>query len=119
MVGKSPLEIRVPYGNHTVKVDLQGFESGTRSLNLVSEAMSVPFELRKAVVRGKVALFGVPGSSVDIDGSPAGTIPFQVKLDEGSHTFTVKLPSGETFTTPRDVRFGSDGRPVTINLTTP
>ena len=119
VLGKAPIEKRVPYGTHTVKVELEGFEPASRSLNVVSETMSVPFELRAATMRGRVALFGVQGSTVDIDGSAGGRVPFQIALEEGTHMFKVTLPSGETFTTSREIRFGSDGRTATVNLSSP
>ena len=98
---------------------MDGFEPSSKTYNVVSESMTVSFELRAAAVTGKVAFFGVTGSKVDIDGSPAGQIPFQMSLQEGRHMFKVTLANGQTFTTPREIRFGADGKTLTVNLSAP
>jgi len=98
---------------------MEGFESFSKAYNVASDERSVTFELRPASVTGKVAFFGEPGSKVEIDGSPADVIPFQVSLEEGMHMFKVTLPSGDTFNASRDIRFGADGKTLTVNLSAP
>jgi hypothetical protein len=118
-IGLAPADQRVPYGRHTIRVEKKGFETHSQAYNVVSDPMSVTFELRAAAVTGKVAFFGVTGSKVKIDGSPAGEIPFPMSLQEGTHMFEVTLPAGDTFTTSRDIRFGTDGKMLTVNLSAP
>ncbi len=118
-VGRAPLDRLLPHGEHTVRVELPGYKSDARAVRLAAERLAVSFELRPEVKLGKVAVFGVPQSRVSIDGSFVGTVPLQTQLSEGSHAFSVEMPDGQTFQTVQEVRFGSDGRPVTINLSSP
>ena len=107
------------HGSHTVRVELKGYKGDARAIQLASDRLAVSFELRAEVATGKVALFGTPNSTVSVDGIHEGTIPFQIALNEGTHVFKVTLPNGETFSTSKEIRFGTDGRAVTINLSSP
>ncbi len=118
-VGKAPLDRRIAHGSHTVRVEMPGYTSDARAIQLASDSMAVSFELRAELARGRVALFGVANSTVSIDGAQGGVVPFQVTLSEGTHVFQVTLPSGESFSTSRDIRFGTDGRTLTVNLASP
>jgi hypothetical protein len=117
-LGTAPRDTQVGFGRHTVRVEKPGYKGQSRVI-MVESDLALPFELQAEVATGRVAVFGEPQSTVSEGGNQLGTIPFQVVLGEGMHRFKVTLPSGESFTTTQDIRFGTDGRAVTINLSAP
>ncbi len=116
-VGTTPTSTTVAYGSHTVKIDMDGYEGSTRSVDVQTRSLSVPFQL-KAVggATGRVNLFGTTGSVVYDGSTKLGTIPVTAQLTEGPHTFKVVLPDGSSYSVTRNVQFPDGGRPVNIPL---
>ncbi len=113
--GSSPLSAELEYGMHTIRVELGGYTSEARTIDVEVPEMAVPFELKPLVVTGTVNIFGPTGSTVLVDGTQVGKIPTSVKLTEGTHTFRVETSEGTSFTRSQDVRFDS-GTTVSVTL---
>ena len=58
---------------------------------------------------------GRVGDQLEVDGKAVGQLPAKVDLTEGSHTFTLRGPSGE-FTVSREVVLGPDGQTTILHL---
>ena len=115
-VGTTPTSATVAYGNHTVKLSLDGYESTTRTVDVKTGSLSVPFQLKSTATTGRVNLFGTTGSVVYDGSTKLGTIPVTAQLSEGTHTFKVVLPDGSSYSVTRNVQFPDGGRPVNIPL---
>ena len=121
-VGKSPISTDQPYGLHTVRVELDGYKTDARTVDLQTSSMAVPFELRPVVVTGKVNILGgggTSGAALYVDGNRVGQLPATANLSEGTHTFKVELADGTSFTRILNIRFEVPGRPVTVTLEAP
>ena len=122
VVGKAPTTTSQPYGLHTVRVELDGYKTDARTVDLQTSSMAVPFELRAVVVTGKVNILGGAGTSgaaLFVDGARVGQLPGTANLSEGTHSFKVELPDGTSFTRVLNIRFEVPGRPVTVTLESP
>ncbi|MCK6504779.1 PEGA domain-containing protein [Myxococcota bacterium] len=114
-VGRSPLSTDLGYGMHTIRVELGGYSSEQRTIDVQVPEMAVPFELKPTVVTGTVNIFGPTGATVLVDGAQVGKIPTSVKLTEGSHAFEVRTTDGSSFSRSQDVRFDG-GTTVSVTL---
>jgi len=118
-IGRSPITTDLDYGMHTVRVEMAGYKSDARAVDVQVADMSVPFELRPVVVSGDVNIFGATGSRVFVDDNPVGNLPTTARLSEGKHSFRVVTEDGSSFTLSREVRFDVPGRAVTVVLSEP
>lgn len=114
-IGRTPVSTEVTYGTHAVRIELGGYASEQRSLNLSSPELAASFELKPLVVSGTVNIFGPTGATVLVDGAQVGKIPTSVKLTEGAHSFEVRTADGTTYSSSRDIRFNG-GSTVTVTL---
>lgn len=114
-VGRSPVSTEITMGAHSVRLELGGYSSESKSINLNSPEMAASFELKPLVVTGTVNIFGPTGAVVLVDGAQVGKIPTTVKLTEGAHTFEVRTVDGTSYSSSRDVRFNG-GSTVTVTL---
>ena len=114
-LGRSPLSAELNYGMHTVRVELGGYGSEKRTIDVQVPEMAMPFDLKALVVTGTVNIFGPTGATVYVDGAQVGKIPTSVKLTEGAHSFRVETPEGSSFNSSKDVRFEA-GSTVSVTL---
>jgi len=121
-IGKSPVTTTQPFGLHTVRVQLPGYHTDARTVDMQTGSMAVPFELGPVVVTGKVNILGGTGTSgaeLYIDQNIVGKLPATTSLSEGTHTFEVLLADGTRFSQVLNIRFEEPGRPVTVTLNSP
>ncbi|NOY25811.1 MAG: PEGA domain-containing protein [Oligoflexia bacterium] len=114
-LGRSPLSAELGFGMHTIRLELGGYSSEQRTIDVQMPEMAVPFELKPLVVTGTVNIFGPTGATVLVDGAQVGKIPTSVKLTEGPHSFEVKTADGSSFSHSQDVRFDG-GTTVSVTL---
>ena len=117
-VGRSPLSSELGFGMHTIRVELGGYSSEQRTIDVEVPEMAVPFEMKALVVTGTVNIFGPTGATVLVDGAQVGKIPTSVRLTEGAHAFDVRTADGSSFTRSQDVRF-QGGSTVSVTLSPP
>jgi hypothetical protein len=115
-VGRAPVPRSLPYGSHRVKAELDGYKPETRTIDVRSAELSVPFDLEPLMVTGTVTLLGPTGAEVILDGNPVGTLPTQVKLSAGTHRFEVVMPDGKRFNRSENIQFASSGGAATVQL---
>ncbi|MEL6347966.1 MAG: PEGA domain-containing protein, partial [Myxococcota bacterium] len=112
-LGRSPVTTTLGYGVHNIQVELDGHQTAVKTIDVKSDAMSVPFELKLATET--VQIFGHEGSMIYIDGQKVGTSPVNTRLTPGRYSFRVVSPDGTSFTATHDITF-AQGAPVRINL---
>ena len=98
----------LPSGTHTVLVSKAGYGNFLQSVtieggrtNTLNAPLSVP--LGEITIETKP-----PGIEVLIDGQSAGLSPVQKTVGLGKHTYTVRVPGGESYTYPFEIR--NDGQ---------
>lgn len=117
--GRTPLTVELPYGVHHVRVQMAGYKTEVRDVNIRVRDLTVPFTLKPEVVTGQVNVYGPDGFKVVVDGHDMGTMPVTVQVSEGLRQFKLVGPDGKTCTTPREVKFKAAGRPETVTLECP
>jgi len=115
-VGAAPASSELPFGLHTIRVELNGYKSASRTVDVEVGELEVPFELEPLVVTGQVNIFGKTGAQVYVDGSLGGKIPVTAQVSEGSHSFKVVGDDGAIIERSHDIQFEVPGRPVSITL---
>ena len=119
MWGTSPVQRELAFGEYTVRVQLAGHKTESRTVTLGEANKTVPFKLRADVATGQVNIFGPTGHTVSVDGRGYGTSPVMVQLSEGLHQFALTAPDGTSCTIPRSVAFAATGKPLTVTLQCP
>jgi hypothetical protein len=104
--GRAPLTLELPVGEHTVRVEADGYGDVTRTVSVGSAGLAVPFKLEGRKV-GQVSVFGPGDASVEIDGHDFGGLPVSANLMEGVHTFTVRTADGQSCSLSKDVQLAS------------
>lgn len=95
--GYTPLEISLPYGTYSIELDLEGFVPVRRKIDVQSPAPKFPHPMQREVRSGRVLVFfeGRDGAALEVDGEIRGTLPANITLSEGMHTFVVRGDWGE------------------------
>jgi hypothetical protein len=115
--GRTPTTVELPYGDHSVAIELSGHSRVEKTVAVGASEVSVPKVTLEAEIKiGKVfvALPGRDGQTLYVDGRKIGPLPQSLDLTEGSHAFAVEAPDGTRVEVNRDVAF-TDGRAF-INL---
>jgi archaellum component FlaG (FlaF/FlaG flagellin family) len=115
-VGVTPLSTTIDFGSHSIKVELDGYQTETRSIDMQSAAVTVPFELKPSATSGTVHIYGKTGHLIYIDGNPVGTSPVNTTLTPGRHTIRVVAESGTSSTITEEVQFSDATTPFIIDL---
>ena len=115
-LGTAPVSTSVDFGSYTIKVELDGYVTDLRSVNVQSSDVSVPFELKAMVTSGTVQIFSKQSYLIYIDGERAGTTPVVTTLSAGEHTIKVVSEDGTSSTMSRNVQFKDDSTPFIIDL---
>ncbi|MBN1337072.1 MAG: PEGA domain-containing protein [Deltaproteobacteria bacterium] len=125
IVGRTPIDHHpLAPGSHTVRVEMDGYQSLSRMVNLKSDQHedlgTIPLE-SAARITGKVTLWGdgLDGAKVFVDHEYVGLLPIQTTLEEGSHAFFVQPSSGDAFSVVRNVKFEGSGIGVSLELQRP
>ncbi|MCO4745631.1 MAG: PEGA domain-containing protein [Proteobacteria bacterium] len=105
--GATPLTQVLSFGDHEVMLRLAGHVSQRQTLAVGEPTMSLAMTLPKIEVsKTRFEAPGRDGDTLFIDGRPVGTIPREVELSPGSHTFTVEGPGGPRLTVTREITAG-------------
>jgi len=93
--GTSPLTVDVPFGHHTVRVELEGYLPQERGISVQSGTVFVDFTLERAVApsTGKLTVHTnpQPGATLYVDGTARGKTPITLDISPGVHTLRVEL----------------------------
>ena len=115
-LGSAPISSTVDFGRYTIKVELDGYRTEIRSVDVQSASLSVPFELKSILAEGTVHIYGKIGHLIYIDQTPVGTSPVNTTLTPGRHTIRVVAEDGSSATITRDVQFTDATTPFIIDL---
>lgn len=89
--GKTPRKVKLPFGLHTLSLELDGYRTVEKSIDVQSAEPSFPVLMEPSVRSGRVlvAFEGWDGATLFVDGREVGRLPTAVNLAEGPHTFKV------------------------------
>ena len=99
----------LPYGTHTLAVDVEGYEPWTRTITLGEGGYSATVAPEQIVTTGRLLIAPEPWANVTIDGSSLGQTPMApIDLEEGSHTVLLTNPDYEDQTVTVNIVAGED-----------
>jgi len=93
-IGNTPTATEADFGPHTVKAEVKGYHSQTKTVNVQSGEVKVPFTLQQSVPMGRCNLLGTAGDVVAMDGRNIGKVPQMVECAGGKHSFKVTPVGG-------------------------
>jgi hypothetical protein len=93
IAGYTPITLKVPHGAVTFVVELQGFKSQQKAMD-VKKSQNIAFTLERAPAVAKLDLQSTSdgtatGADVTIDGVPRGTLPNAFEVAAGRHQIEV------------------------------
>jgi serine/threonine-protein kinase len=106
----------LPPGMHSVVVSKDGYNSAQRIVT-IEPGRAANLNVELTMPTGEINIETVPaGIETAIDGQPVGKTPIQKPVGLGRHTFTLKAPGMEPYTSSFEIKY--DGYIVTkrINL---
>lgn len=108
--GRTPLTIELEHGTYDIELTLDGYRTYSRSVTIASDSPKFPARLDPLVRTGNVLVVaeGWEGAQLYVDGRVRGRVPTQVSLEEGTHTFVLKL-GDQARTSQRMVRLAASG----------
>jgi PEGA domain len=93
--GSTPLTVDLPYGSHTIRVDMADHVAQEQTVDVKAASVFVDFTLEKAVedVIGKLTVFTnpEPGATLFVDGVRKGKTPVTIDITRGKHQLRVEL----------------------------
>ncbi len=100
------------YGEHTITVSSDMYESYTTSVEMFSERVNLDVELKPSF--GFISVDSTPNAKVVLDGAVLGTTPVKSSsLAFGKHSVTLSAPGYESVT--REVTLNADNRNIELN----
>ncbi len=111
MVGSGVRRISdiLPFGRHTVTVEVENYQSWSRTINLDSEGYSATVVPEQIVTTGRLLIAPEPWANVSVDGVSAGQTPMApLELEEGSHTVVLTNPDYQDQTITVTITPGED-----------
>ncbi len=117
-IGYTPLRFGARPGNHRVRMELEGYEPYSTSVNLRGgEVLDVDARLQAQARPGTVAFTSSPsGADVYVDGRYVGTTPTgAIRFDDGTYTARFELSGYQTTTVSFRARAG-ENRSVAASL---
>jgi len=114
--GSTPIDTKLAYGDYTVKLQLEGYDTIERQVHVDRDKVDVRNDLQPTPKTASfiVVLEGAVGAMLTVDGTKVGPLPATVKLTEGPHKFTVESPSG-TYTVTREVKIGGNSKIIDLS----
>jgi len=89
----------LPYGQHTIRVEYEGYEPHMRTVNLTTPTHNISIDLVAIPQYGSIMLFtNPPNAEIFINNEPVGRSPFNQELPPGTHTVTARLPGWADYT---------------------
>lgn len=99
----------LPYGSHTLRVDLEDYEPWVRTITLTSTGYSATVSPVAITTTGRLLIAPEPWANVTIDGVGMGQTPMApIELEEGSHTVLLTNPDYEDQTSTVTIVVGED-----------
>jgi hypothetical protein len=114
--GKTPAEIELSDGRHTIRVEKDGYFSEDRNLKVSKPSHLERFKLSARDQRVTVNCYGPDASKVYLDGTVVCAIPGSGTLAVGKHTFRVVTPD-RFFKMDLVVKARADGSPTPLRFT--
>ena len=99
----------LPYGSHTLRVELEDYEPWTRIITLTATGYSATVAPVAITTTGRLLIAPEPWANVSIDGVSMGQTPMApIELEEGSHTVLLTNPDYEDQTSTVTIVVGED-----------
>ncbi len=99
----------LPFGTHTLSVDVENHEPWTRTITLDQGGYSATVVPTEIVTTGRLLIAPEPWANVTVDGVSAGQTPMApVDLEEGQHTVLLTNPDYQDQTITVDITAGED-----------
>ena len=99
----------LPYGAHTIIVDVEDYETWTRTITLGEGGYSATVVPEQTVTTGRLLIAPEPWANVSIDGTSYGQTPMApIELEEGTHTVLLTNPDYEDQTVSVNIALGED-----------
>ncbi len=103
-------------GIHSVSVAKEGYNVAQRGIR-IERGETATFSAELTVPMGEVNIItSPPGLEILIDGQPAGRSPVQKSLTVGQHTFTLRAPGMDPYTSSFDIRYNGYMLTKRVNL---
>jgi len=98
-----------PFGTHTLRVDIENYETWSRSITLDAAGYSATVSPAEIVTTGRLLIAPEPWADVTVDGVAVGQTPMApIELEEGEHTVQLANPDYEDQTTTVTITAGED-----------
>lgn len=100
--GTTPLTVRLPTGDHTIYIELDGYEALTRDIKVKRKRNRINPRLTE-LQTGSILVLPAEGSNdadeakVFVDGKEVGTVPDSFDLVEGEHEIEIRKDGFDTF----------------------
>ena len=99
----------LPFGSHTLRVEIENYESWTRTVTLDVDGYSATVSPVEITTTGRLLIAPEPWANVTIDGTGVGQTPMApIDLEEGSHTVLLTNPDFEDQTITINITAGED-----------
>ncbi len=99
----------LPFGSHTVRVEIENYETWTRTINLDADGYSATVAPTLIATTGRLLIAPEPWANVSIDGISLGQTPMApIELEEGPHTVTLTNPDYEDQSSTVTIVVGED-----------
>jgi len=99
----------LPFGTHTLRVDVENYETWSRTITLDAGGYSATVSPVEIVTTGRLLIAPEPWADVTVDGVAVGQTPMApIELEEGSHTVQLTNPDYEDQTTTVTITVGED-----------
>ncbi len=98
-----------PFGTHSLRVEIENYESWTRTITLDSGGYSATVSPVAITTTGRLMIAPEPWANVSIDGVSVGQTPMApIDLEEGTHTVVLTNPDYEDQTSSVTITAGED-----------
>lgn len=98
-----------PFGTHSLRVEVENFESWTRTITLDAGGFSATVSPVAIITTGRLMIAPEPWANVSIDGVSVGQTPMApIDLEEGTHTVVLTNPDYEDQTSSVTITAGED-----------
>ena len=114
--GSTPAELDLDQGQHSIRVEKEGYFSESRTVSISGATHLERFEMRAESQRVTVNCYGPDSSKVYLDGKVICAIPGSGTVTTGEHTFRVVTPD-RFYRKVINVQRKSDGSPTPLRFT--
>ena len=116
---KTPANVKLKIGEHTVKLTLKGYEDLVKKIKVEKDGESFNFTLRRIETKAETGIIYISsnpkGAEVYIDGVKKGTTPIRLSLKEGMHKITLRKEGYRDYTKDVKIEGGKEIK-LSVNL---